>query len=98
METSRKHVEFLNTCEDDLGVSVEEGRRRLEQDDLLLLDPSMRYSDTDAEAEAQAWEEAGHVLEDLEEIAGRNSLPARVLVWDAQLRARALAERARNRG
>jgi len=89
--------EFLQECETDIGISREEGQLRLEQGDLLMIDPKLRWTSTDPEIEVGAWEHAVEILEAAADLVGLNSQAANSLVEDAILRAEILAERARAR-
>lgn len=84
---------------ESVGLSVEEARARMQDDDLWLVPPEQRFALLD-EGEIQRMERAGNFMADLATtIASHTTVPdeAMVLLLDARNRAQEAARRARQR-
>jgi hypothetical protein len=88
-----ERTELVNALVKNAGLTPEEASLRLEDGDLWLLPPEMRYVTDDP----KEWEDASAALVDLSETAGRFSPAARAIIEDANVRALELASRVRER-
>jgi hypothetical protein len=96
LEDAREREEMLEHLTVDVGMSREGAKRAMRDDDLWIVQPSLRMDLPDEEAVEQ-WSDATYVLDALVTVADRIGLGTMVAIMDARERADVALKRTRAR-